>query len=552
MLNNVTLRFTNSPRLDFQAKGVTIFVGPNNSGKSLVLKELEECFTQPSARRLIVENLSFDVPGKDIIHSTIDDFERRYSAKDAPGHVDIGGFSSGQGRQVERLHVQSLRQMTNDLERLADPRAWYINFFGKWGVLRLDGRSRFNLTDDQAGGDLTREPQNILAYIFSNDAIRKKIRKTIRDALGLYYVIDPTNLGQLRIRLSKTEPLNDEQSLSEAARSYHKNATYIKETSDGVQALTGILTAIMSGEYHTILVDEPEAFLHPPLARKLGKSLASLANERNRVLMASTHSPDFLMGCISSTKNARVVRLEYQDGKSRGRIVDSKQLEEMFKRPLMRSANVISALFHDGVIVTESDNDRVFYSEIYYRITKDQDDAPSILFINAQNKQTVKDIIDPLRQFGVPAAAIVDIDVVKDGGSVWTGWLKAAQIPAALHSGVSSQRSVIYDRLQASGKDMKKDGGVNTLSPQDRAAANDFLDNLNSYGLFIVRHGELENWLIEMGIKGKKTEWAVGMLERLGGDPDDNDYIHPGSDDVWSFMMTIIDWVKNSARKGMP
>jgi hypothetical protein len=65
--------------------------------------------------------------------------------------------------------------------------------------------------------------------------------------------------------------------------------------------------------------------------------------------------------------------------------------------------------------VTESDNDRAFYSEIYYRLAEKESGYPSLLFVNAQNKQTIRDIIEPLRAFGVPAAAIVDIDILKDG-----------------------------------------------------------------------------------------------------------------------------------------
>ena len=41
---------------------------------------------------------------------------------------------------------------------------------------------------------------------------------------------------------------------------------------------------------------------------------------------------------------------------------------------------------------------------------------PSLLFVNAQNKQTIRDIIAPLRGFGVPAVAISDCDILKDGG----------------------------------------------------------------------------------------------------------------------------------------
>ena len=43
----------------------------------------------------------------------------------------------------------------------------------------------------------------------------------------------------------------------------------------------------------------------------------------------------------------------------------------------MRSANVVSALFHDGVVVTEGDNDRVFYAEIYHRLASQEKGYPS-------------------------------------------------------------------------------------------------------------------------------------------------------------------------------
>ncbi|WP_224369689.1 hypothetical protein [Hyalangium versicolor] len=37
-------------------------------------------------------------------------------------------------------------------------------------------------------------------------------------------------------------------------------------------------------------------------------------------------------------------------------------------------------------------------------------------FLNAQNKQTIHRIISPLREMGIPAAAVVDLDVISKGG----------------------------------------------------------------------------------------------------------------------------------------
>jgi hypothetical protein len=317
-----------------------------------------------------------------------------------------------------------------------------------------------------------------------------------------------------------------------------------------MQAFTGIAADVFSGDYHTLLIDEPEAFLHPPLARKLGRHLAKKIQSRTGVLLAATHSADFLMGCVEAGPNVRVVRLEYQRGQSRGRLVDTDALGAMLRKPLMRSSNVVSALFHDGVVVTESDNDRAFYSEIYYRLAQESD-LPSVLFVNAQNKQTMKDILGPLRTFGVPAVAIPDIDILKDGGATWTDWLRAVRIPEALHLGFGQQRSTLNERFKASGKDMKTDGGIAILGSSDRAAANDLFDALAQYGLFTVRRGEVENWLPDLKVPGKKTDWTVAMLDRMGADANCGDYVRPKTCDVWEFMRAAVAWIRDPTRKGI-
>ena len=198
-----------------------------------------------------------------------------------------------------------------------------------------------------------------------------------------------------------------------------------------------------------------------------------------------------------------------------------------------------------------SDNDRAFYSEIYYRLAEEMKDAPSILFVNAQNKQTAKDIVSPLRQFGIPATAIVDIDVVKDGGQVWTDWMKAVQFPEALHMGCGNQRDQIKKRLEATGKDMKRDGGVEILGTDDKKAANKFFDDMDQYGLFAVRRGELEHWLPSLKAEGKKSDWVISALTKMGTDPKAADYLKPGEDDVWQFMHGIVNWIKRPNRQGV-
>ncbi len=549
MLKSVTLKFTETGEVVLPVKGITIFVGSNNAGKSLVLREIEQAFLVhpfPTDLRILAD-YEVEWPTIEAVNEAIEKAKPYQNVGMSISQLMLGRLNPSGGREVGHIDKNSLFITVQN----KSDKNWLATQFLRWGVIRLDGRSRFNLTNDQTGGDLLGPPQNVLAHLFQDDAARFKVRSLVKDAFGFNFVIDPTNLGQLRIRLSADEPLADEQSLNTEARDFHRKALHIKDASDGVQAFTGIVSAVRSGEYHTVLVDEPEAFLHPPLARKLGRDLAALAGEREGALMASTHSADFLMGCVEASASVRVVRLEYNSGKSRARMINAEALQRFLKRPLVRSTNVVSGLFHDGVVVLESDNDRAFYSEIYYRLSAEKTNYPSILFVNAQNKQTIKDIIGPLRQFGVPAAAAPDIDFIKDGGATWTDWLKSAQIPDALHLGYGQLRSAIYSALQATGKNMKSDGGINILDLTDKLAAEQLFQNLEEYGVFPVRQGELESWLMDLGVPGKKTDWTVSMLERLGSDPANEHYIRPQSGDVWSYMENIVRWIQDPGRKGM-
>ncbi|WP_421522348.1 ATP-dependent nuclease [Ochrobactrum quorumnocens] len=548
MFKSFTLNFSETGKINLPANGITIFVGPNNSGKSLILKEIEVALEHgafPPGLK-ILEDFDIIWPTNEALETIIHLVKSEKKNQHLADHLTFSRIRAAGNYEESVVHEKGLRDVVG--KRIN--KGWYAQQILRMGTIRLDGRSRFDLTNDQPAGDLLAPAQNTLTHLFQDDESRLKVRELLLDAFDLTFVIDPTHLGQMRIRLSDEPVPIEEQSLDIRAREFYEKALHIKDASDGVQAYTGILTAVLSSEFHTAFIDEPEAFLHPPLARKLGKHLATISKERDGALLASTHSADFLMGCIQANTNVRVVRLEYSKGKSRARMIDATELGGLLKRPLMRSANVISGLFHDGVIVTESDNDRSFYSEIYYRISQNNPSYPSILFINAQNKQTIRDIIGPLREFGVPAAAITDIDFVKDGGQTWTDWAKSIHLPQAMHLPLGQLRANINNAFTDTGKNMKTEGGVNILNAEDKLAADNFFTQLQNHGLFVVPHGELENWLPQLGVAGKKTDWTVGMLEKLGSDPASDEYVHPWDDDVWSFIESIVNWIRDSSRKG--
>ena len=171
--------------------------------------------------------------------------------------------------------------------------------------------------------------------------------------------------------------------------------------------------------------------------------------------------------------------------------------------------------------------------------------------MNAQNKQTMPSITEFLRNMGVPAAMIFDIDWLKEDGQVATRYLKGAGIPTALRSGFIAQRGAIRSALERANPNYKREGGVDVLGEAEKCAANDFFDALEEYGIFTVRKGELESWLTTLGVSRNKTGWVTRIFEAMGSEPASQQYIRPSDNDVWDFLRHTLDWMSNSARKGM-
>jgi len=106
--------------------------------------------------------------------------------------------------------------------------------------------------------------------------------------------------------------------------------------------------------------------------------------------------------------------------------------------------------------------------------------------------------------------------------------------------------------MDATGRDMKRDGGVSILQKQDQEGARNLLGLLREYGIFVVPEGELESWLKGCGASGHGPAWLIEVFERMGEDPDAKDYLRPGEGDVWQFVSQVKAWLVSPDRKGIP
>ncbi len=561
MIKNLSLRFgshpTSSPTT-LEPGHVTVFVGPNNSGKTLILREIYSAlyderwppqnfhFIQPKDR-VIVSGLkaeAFDLPQLKAFAGTVDGSQRWDLLRNEQYHVPIDPA------QLESRFLQPyVDEYTTGL---------ITSLLRRERVCMLDGLGRLTLAGKRAAGPLNERPRSHLQSLFVDDARRSRLQEATKAALGFYVLINPTDLGSFQFCLSETLPPPQlERSLADEALAFYAGTRSMDFASDGVKAYTGILSAVLSTDFDLILLDEPEAFLHPPLARRLGFFLTEIARERNATVFASTHSADFLAGCVQSGTSVDVVRLTYEQGVAGARLLSSKRLTTLMRDPLLRSTGVLSSVFYRGAVVCESDTDRAFYSEINDRLLRfAHGGIEDSVFLNAQNWQTCANITAPLREMGIPAAIVVDLDVLLS--SDFSKLLVAASVPPITASGLTQTRAQIksaFEEALSNGPDLGravKTRGINLLSGGGLEAALNFLAQLRRYGLFVVDVGEVEMWLRKLSVGGHGSNWLIQVFERLGSDPALPSYVRPESADVWNFVRDIAAWIQDPHRSGMP
>lgn len=451
-------------------------------------------------------------------------------------------------------------------------------------ALFLDGVTRLNVTRsaelnpfEKAEGE-----QPVILALLKGPEQMDFLRALTADAIGGFLVLDMTSEApQVVWRVAREEPPKGiETGYTEAAAQFNREAARLDERSDGIHAYVGMLAAILSRPSDRIFIDEPEAFLHPPLIRQLARTLGMLARELEMQFFVATHSADLLEAAVACGVEVNIVRLTHEEERSTARLLNSSDLRKLARDPLLRSESTLSALFHEGAVICEAAGDRVLYKEIHERLLDGDEEAiESCVFLNAQNWSTVPRMMAPLRRMGVAAAAVLDADVLFETGL--TQVLDAAQVDRELRDGWLKQRDALIDRIaQRLGLDAKPTHAVPaagtgskkqkqklkdqvklkreliaTLTHDEQRIFKALRKSMAEYGVFLVPVGELEDWLAPLGCKPPKDEkekgkWLKAALDRLGQDPQAEGYVRPENGDIWDFMRAVNAWIMNPEREG--
>lgn len=538
------VQFKNGESIELLQNDIVVFVGPNNAGKSQCLRDIY-ALAEEKQNGIVVSDITitkYDAPLEPLLNAIAQ------PQKSGSGNIyDVLNYRIGFYSNTEQNFKTSKK--FGDLAKVF--------------MTQLDTSAR--LTICNAVGSITRSDpkQHPIHYAAYDSKYRKWLSDNFKKAFNIELIPNTQYGSAIPLCMGKPVKLEDtfedEQSRQEAYAEILATYKQVHQQGDGVKSFTGILLHLMLDYRCIFLIDEPEAFLHPPQAKIMGQVVGETLSDQQQAFI-STHSEEIIKGLLEvCPERVKIVRVTRQEDENQLSILDNNDFAEVWNDPLLKYSNIMSSLFHKTVVLCESDSDCKMYSIIESYIKQQQGSYSETLFIHCGGKHRMAKISSALRALKINVKLIPDIDVLNDEnvfrgiveafGCIWDNVKTDYNIIVSnLHSSkeriVRSTAKVNIDRVldakqdqYLSGKEIEsiqnevkviskwkaiKSGGVASLPAGDATNAFRRLDNtLKAAGIYIVPVGELECFIKEVG--GHGPEWSNAVLEQY---PDLNDEVY--------------------------
>lgn len=522
---------------------ISILVGANNVGKSQTLRDIQQRMQSGvTSKFVLLKEITFRKPAKfEDLFSNLKVTDSEHSI----GQKRVIGINNNMtGQDSFELHYEhSLRQFDQQPNL-----NWVLGTISKFKVSHLDSSTRLNLirTTNSFNPDVE-DPSNILQNLFLNKENEELLKLAFNEAFGMEVMLDYSGLKDFCLRVSKKFPEIPED--PRKAYLITKDFNKIDNQGDGFRSFVGIVLSLLFSKDRIVLLDEPEAFLHPAQSRYLGKWIADNSDKLSGQIIISTHNSNFLSGLLQSDKKVDIYRLNRYDDDTTFKLIPPEATENLAKSPMLSSQRVLEAIFHKAVIVCEADADRIVYQTVSTLHHNNQE----ILFVYSHNKQTLKDVSSLLIATQIPVGVISDIDLLNDETDFKNLFLAVTQTEAtpemlakrkeiadsvdntseqkALeklkenvsefleqltkneHSFGGAKGALNRIRKETSKWIFPKKEGINGFDEKIRSKVIELINELNQKNIFIIPVGELEGWM-DLGTT-RKNNWIVLALNEI-------------------------------------
>jgi len=519
------LVFSGGGTVDLGSSEILVVVGPNNAGKSQLLRDIQSLFQLESHHSYVGKV----VKGIEVASPSAGDVWADMQAYQENGTE----FYSSMGVRVHKNYVHNAFAVGVNPIKFGPASQFFLK------RISPDERLAIVQPSPALGANGPETPGQIL---YDNEVILNRVSKLFRKSFGKDLFLDyragstiPIYVGDKPKIPKKCDRISDQYVQLVRANDL------LHEQGDGMKSFGGIMLSMLAA-YNITLVDEPEAFLHPPQERAIGKFIAEEAGGQ---VICSTHSKSVLQGILQSSKlSVRVGRLIRENNKNYLHEISPEEISTLWKDPIFRYSTALEALFHDRAILCEADPDCRFYEAVEGVIRPDH--GPDNHYIPCGGKASYPKFIKALRKLSVPVLAILDLDVLNDEANIKAiyeaqggSWDEISQLwkrlDAAIRKGVAiddvpgikkkisgeldawtdgpAPVSKIMDILNLRKPWGKiKEGGVNSFPVGDaQKASGQLINKLAEYNVFPVPVGTLEKFVRPVGNHGNK--WLNAVFE---------------------------------------
>jgi len=533
-----SVNFSDGTTLNLAGDDIVVIVGPNNAGKSAALRGIRDKLQSRRNSNPVIGAITITKHGTSHdVREWLDRWATQTSS--SPGdHV-----LSALGEHIS--HSQVAYHWETEADSVLELRRFFCHL--------ISGEERLTAANPAPNIALGHDPaSHPIHFLLRDDSIEKRLSDQFREAFGVDLIVH-RNAGS-RVPLYTGErptlaPGEDRVSIGYVRRL--EELPMLQDQGDGMRSFASVLLQSTVGRESVLLIDEPEAFLHPPQARLLGRMLVS-SKEVGRQLFIATHSGDVLRGILDASKNnIRVVRLRRTSDFNLAKELSNDEIALLWKDPLLRNSNILDGLFHERVVISEGDADSRFYAAVtdaIYSLRGSEGRRPDVMFTHSSGASRLSMVQQSLRQLDVPVVTVVDFDVLRDehvlrslitgAGGIWTDieadWrlvkssvearkpsMTLPDIKNAIQTELSSATGdalsdVVRRRLNAILKraspwgDAKEQGKAYLRSGAPTQAFERMSTKLREWGVFIVYVGELEGFV--RSVDGHGPAWINEVL----------------------------------------
>ena len=512
------ITFSDGNYFGFSPNDKVIMVGPNNSGKSLSLREIFRISSEgDKANTLAVKDVGINKKGsKEELKFFLDE---KASLRE------------------DHYYYKDWVLSENAIRRWDEP--YLIRNLASGFMKNIEAIDRLSICDVQDSIGPTEQKSKPQHLLYDDPVLMSNVSALFRRSFGEDIMFDfrggsklPIHVGELPDRSGRVDRVGNEY--VSAVRSN----PLLHEQGDGMKSYAGILFEAIVANRDITLIDEPEAFLHPPQMRQLGQMLAS---EMQGQLIAATHSSDILRGFLEGTNgNLRILRIRREEEKNMVNEAEPNVIRKLWEDPQLRYSNALEGIFHEQAIICEDDSDcRLMNSVADHIAASRKQPWKDTAYVPVGGKHRIPDVASVLRNIGVPVKAVFDIDFLSEKNLVEKSVLAFGgdwdefepywhRVDTAVRNGVQSKsipeiKESIVRLLKNSNLDELPKGDVIETMKQNKPwnivkrfgvsglpsgnAQNDYgilKDKLEGIGVYLVPVGEIENFCREIGLHGPK------------------------------------------------